>query len=57
MHYILALVVFPTLNHYLGPQGGRAWDLDAILKGILERLVLYTALIHGYPRCSSPLAR
>jgi hypothetical protein len=44
----LALIVFPMLNHYLGPEG-KAWDREAILKGVLERLVLYTALIHGYP--------
>ncbi len=61
MHYILAfivfiaqeaiaLVVFPVLNHCLGPEGTRAWDQKAILKGVLERLVLYTALIHGYPQ-------
>ena len=61
MQYVLALVVlgaqeavglvvFPALNHYLKPVGGKAWDWTAILKGILERLVLYTALIHGYPQ-------
>ncbi len=47
---VVALIVFPVLNHYLGPTGGKAWDLKAILKGILERLVLFTALIHGYPQ-------
>ena len=45
----VGLVVFPILNHYLGQKGGKVWDWKAILKGILERLVLYTALIHGYP--------
>jgi hypothetical protein len=61
MQYILAfivfvaqeaigLVVFPILNHYLGPEDGRAWNRKAILKGVLERLVLYTAIIHGYPQ-------
>ena len=47
---VLGLIVFPVLNRYLGPAGGKAWDLGAILKGILERLVLFTALIHGYPQ-------
>ena len=47
---VVALVIFPILNHYLGPEGARAWDRKAILKGVLERLVLYIALIHGYPQ-------
>lgn len=61
MHYMLALIVFvaqeiaalivfPILNHYLGPEGSKAWYKSAILKGVLERLVLYTALIHDYPQ-------
>ena len=45
----IGLIVFPIMNHYLGPEDGKAWDRTAIFKGILERLVLYTALIHGYP--------
>jgi hypothetical protein len=47
---VIGLAVFPLLNHYLGPQGGKAWESKAILKGILERLVLFTSLIHGYPQ-------
>ncbi len=47
---VVALVVFPILNHYLGPENATAWDRKAILKGALERLVLYTALIHDYPQ-------
>ncbi len=47
---VVGLIVFPILNRYLGPEGGKAWDLKAIFKGILERLVLFTALIHGYPQ-------
>jgi len=47
---VVGLIVFPTLNHYLGPQNGKAWNLSGILKGLLERLVLFTALIHGYPQ-------
>jgi hypothetical protein len=47
---VVALVVFPILNHYRGPEGGTTWDRRGILKGVLERLVLYTALIHGYPQ-------
>jgi len=47
---VVGLIVFPILNRYLGPEGGKAWDLTAIFKGILERLVLFTALIHGYPQ-------
>ena len=46
----VGLIVFPILNYYLGPQDGKAWDIKAILKGVLERLVLFTALIHGYPQ-------
>lgn len=47
---LVGLIIFPVLNRYLGPEAGRAWSSKAILKGILERLVLITALIHGYPQ-------
>jgi hypothetical protein len=47
---IVGLIVFPILNRCLGPEGIKAWDLTSILKGILERFVLLTALIHGYPQ-------
>ena len=47
---VVGLIVFPVMNRYLGPKGIKAWDLTSILKGILERLVLFTALIHGYPQ-------
>ena len=61
MEYLLALLVFacgetaglilfPTLSHYWGPKDSSAWDRKAILKGILERLVLFTALVHDYPQ-------
>ena len=46
----LGLVVFPMINGFLGPENITAWDPKSILKGILERLVLLTALIHGYPQ-------
>lgn len=47
---IVGLLLFPTLNRYLGPHGVSAWDIKAILKGVLERLVLFTALLHDYPQ-------
>ena len=47
---VVGLIVFPIMNRYLGPEGINAWDHKSILKGILERLVLLTALIHGYPQ-------
>ena len=47
---IVGLILFPILTRHLGPQNGSAWDIKAILKGILERLVLYTALLHDYPQ-------
>ena len=47
---VVGLVIFPVMNRYLGPKSIKAWDLKSILKGILERLVLLTALIHGYPQ-------
>lgn len=46
---IVGLIVFPILNKLLGPTK-IAWHAPSILKGILERLVLFTALIHGYPQ-------
>ena len=47
---LVGLIVFPVLNKYLGPETSRSWSSKAILKGILERIVLITALIHGYPQ-------
>ena len=47
---VVGLIVFPVMNRYLGPKGIKAWDVTSILKGILERSVLFTALIHGYPQ-------
>lgn len=47
---ILGLIIFPVINRFLGPENITAWDLKSILKGILERLVLLTALVHGYPQ-------
>ena len=47
---VIAILLFPMLSRWLGPQGNRAWDPMSIFKGVLERLVLYTALIHGYPQ-------
>ncbi|MEE9401600.1 MAG: hypothetical protein V3V47_00210 [Desulfobacteria bacterium] len=47
---IVGLLLFPTLTHYLGPQNASAWDNKAILKGVLERLVLFTGLLHDYPQ-------
>nr|VFK56532.1 MAG: hypothetical protein BECKTUN1418F_GA0071002_10902 [Candidatus Kentron sp. TUN]VFK62876.1 MAG: hypothetical protein BECKTUN1418E_GA0071001_10883 [Candidatus Kentron sp. TUN] len=43
---VIGLVLFLTLNRYLGPKDGNVWDWAAIFKGILERLVLYISLIH-----------
>ena len=47
---IAGLLYFPILTRYLGPQNASAWDIKAILKGALERLVLFTALLHDYPQ-------
>lgn len=47
---IVGLVIFPVLNYFLGPEKGKAWNTKSIIKGALERLVLFTALIHGYPQ-------
>ena len=47
---IVGLVIFPILTRHLGPQDVSAWDIKAILKGTLERLVLYIALLHNYPQ-------
>ena len=44
------LIIFPIMNRNLRLKGKKAWDAALILKGILERLVLFTALIHGYPQ-------
>lgn len=47
---IVAIVVFPILERFLGPTKSARLNVPAILKGILERLVLFTALVHGYPQ-------
>lgn len=47
---LLSLIVFPLLTHFIGPKGCKAWDALSIVKGIVERLLLFIALIHGYPQ-------
>ncbi len=47
---IIGLIIFPTLTHYLGSQNASEWDIKTIMQGILERLVLFTALLHDYPQ-------
>jgi hypothetical protein len=47
---IAGLIYFPVLTRYLGPRNVSAWNITAIVKGVLERLVLFTALLHGYPQ-------
>ena len=47
---VVGLIIFPVMNRYLGAKGKKSFDIALILKGMLERLVLLTALIHGYPQ-------
>jgi len=47
---VFGLIIFPILSYFLGPEGSKAWDVLTIFKGIIERLVLFTALVHGYPQ-------
>ena len=46
---VVAIILFPILNYYLGPDEKKAWVPKSIFKGSFERLLIYTALIHGYP--------
>lgn len=46
---IVGLICFPIITRNLGPQNASSWDIKAIGKGFLERLVLFTALLHDYP--------
>lgn len=47
---LVGILLFPLLSGWLGPKGNRAWDVKSIFKGVIERLVLFTALIHNYPQ-------
>ena len=47
---LVGILLFPLLSRWLGPRGSRAWDPTSIFKGVIERLVLFTALIHNYPQ-------
>ena len=46
---IFGLTVFPILMHFLGTKGSKAFDALSIFKGVIERLVIFVAMIHGYP--------
>ena len=49
--FLFVLICFQILTRYLGPQDTSARDIiTTILKGVFERLVLFTALLHGYPQ-------
>lgn len=47
---IVALIVFLIFNSFFKKSDGISSTYKEILKGILERLVLYTALIHNLPQ-------
>lgn len=46
----IALIVFPVLNKMIGPASDSFFDIPSILKGVLERLVMLTSLLHGIPQ-------
>lgn len=47
---LIGLIIFPSLTFIIGPKEFSPWDPWSILKGNLERLVLFTALLHDYPQ-------
>lgn len=46
----VGLLIFSLLRDHLGPEEGSAAFKGATAKGILERLVLFTGLLHGFPQ-------
>ncbi len=47
---VAGLIIFWALGRHFTPDRSGRPDVGAALKGILERLVLFTALLHGYPQ-------
>ena len=47
---LAGVVIFRVLRRRLGPEKTRSANLASIAKGILERLTLFTGLLHGFPQ-------
>ncbi|KMY66468.1 hypothetical protein AAU61_14945 [Desulfocarbo indianensis] len=47
---LLGLVIFHFLKKALGPPATSKAAKGAVLKGVLERLTLFTGLLHGFPQ-------
>jgi hypothetical protein len=47
---VAGLIIFPVLEKRLNPKNNSKFNIEAILKGILERLILFFALLHGFPQ-------
>ena len=47
---IMGLVIFPIITRTLGPKGLKPFDSLSIFKGVLERLVLFIALLNNIPQ-------
>ena len=43
-------VIFSVLKKYLGPGKGSPLNKGSTARGILERLVLFAGLLHGFPQ-------
>jgi len=47
---LVGLIVFFLINKNLGTEDIKTKPLASAPKGMLERLVLFTGLLHGYPQ-------
>ena len=47
---LISLAVFALIKKYLGPSNDRKSGKLSTVKGTLERLTLFTGLIHGFPQ-------
>ena len=47
---LVGLLLFTLIKKAVGPEESSVSNLISIAKGFLERLVMFTGLLHGYPQ-------
>ena len=47
---LISLLLFTVIRKSLGPTGSSSTDTASIAKGILERVMLFTGLLYGFPQ-------
>ncbi len=47
--FLVAMPLFAAINRFLGPRRSIGWFAIAMIKGVLERAVMFVGLVQGFP--------